>query len=197
MYVQPPLTMNWWPPDHFRNLVGFPVSFRQTTSVASVPSAMPGESVTNFCVPVCRIKTLNYLCILFHIISYIIIITLCLHGTHTRCGENRKLYNSILDTVWYYILVCKRFSLCIVSRYGSIDFFNQNFLLSFSAPIIMLDELSQVRWYVRCVLSDQAIVLLTKSFIPDGWVSTYTFGMYVWYSIRKWCSVKLWLVHIA
>ena len=71
--------------------------------------------------------------------------------------------------------------------------FYQNFLLSFSAPIIMLDELSQVHWYVRCVLFDQAIVLLTKSFIPDGWVSTYTYGMYVWYSIRKRCSVKLWV----
>ena len=31
----------------------------------------------------------------------------------------------------------------------------------------MLEELSQVRWYVRCVLFDQATVLLTKSFIPD------------------------------
>ena len=111
--------------------------------------------------------------VLFHIISYII--TLWLHGTHTRWGENSKLYNSIFDTVRYYILVCKRSSLCIVSI-GMVQliFVYQNFLPSFSAPICLRNFLksvgmSGVFFSIRLQCSSQKALFLTGELV-------HTFG---------------------
>ena len=75
-------------------------------------------------------------------LQYIILsITLQLQGTNTHCEENRKLYNSILDTVRYCILVCNRSSLCIVLSVGIVplNFVWQNFL-----PFSVLQTFSQV-----------------------------------------------------